>query len=72
MIFKVLAVAAVLFLVYLVFFKKSREQNIKNSKKYDQITDDMVECPTCKTYVSKDDAILSNGRYYCSKECLEK
>lgn len=72
MIFKFLTVTVILFLVYLVFFKKNREQNIKNSKKYDQITDDMVECPTCKTYVSKDDAILSNGRYYCSQECLDK
>jgi len=70
MIFKFLAVAAVLFLVYILFFKKSRESNIKKKEKYDQITDTMVECPTCSTYVSKDDAILSNGKYYCSKECL--
>jgi len=70
MIFKLLAVTAVLFLVYILFFKKSRESNIKKKEKYDQITDTMVECPTCSTYVSKDDAILSNGKYYCSKECL--
>lgn len=72
MIFKVLAVIVVLFLVYLVFFKKSREQDIKEkkSKKQEQITDTMVECPKCGTYVSKDEAILSNGKYYCSKECL--
>lgn len=72
MIFKVLAVAVVLFLVYIVFFKKNREAAIKEKKdkKYEQITDTMVECPKCGTYVSKDEAILSNGRYYCSKECL--
>jgi uncharacterized protein len=71
MIFKILAIAVVLFLVYIVFFKKNREQNIKDKDKYDQITDTMVECPTCSTYVSKDDAILSSGKYYCSKECLK-
>ncbi|MEA3290163.1 MAG: PP0621 family protein [Campylobacterota bacterium] len=70
MIFKVLAVGAVLFLVYIVFFKKNREKNIKDTK-YDQITDTLVECPKCGTYTSKDDAILSNGKYYCSKECLK-
>ena len=69
---KLLAIGAVLFLVYLVFFKKGREKNIRDSKKYDEITDTMIECPTCGVYVSKDDAILSNGKYYCSKECLKK
>jgi uncharacterized protein len=70
MIFKFLAFAGIIFLVYIVFFKKNREQNIRD-KKNEEITDTMVECPTCKTYVSKDDAILSNGRYFCSSECLK-
>ncbi|MGB5868087.1 MAG: PP0621 family protein [Arcobacteraceae bacterium] len=69
MIVKILLLGAALFLVYLVFFKKNREKNIKN-KKHDEIVDTMVECPKCSTYVSKDDAILSNGKYFCSKECL--
>jgi len=67
---KILLLALVLFVVYIVFFKKSREKDIKK-KKYDEITDTMVECPKCGTYVSKDDAILSNGKYFCSKECLQ-
>jgi len=66
---KIIVVGAVLFLVYLVFFKNSRKGNKKNDN-YDQITDTLMECPTCGTFVSKDDAILSNGKYYCSKECL--
>ena len=70
MIFKFLAVSVVLFLVYIVFFKKNRESKIKDRKKYDQITDTMVECPTCNVYVSKEEAILSNGKYYCSEKCL--
>jgi len=73
MIFKVLAIMIVLFIVYIVFFKKNREDSLKNKKddKYDQITDTLVECPKCGTFVSKDDAILSSGKYYCSKECLK-
>ncbi len=72
MIFKFLAIAAVLFLVYIVFFKKNREASMKDkSDKYEEITDTMVECPSCGTFVSKDDAILSNGQYFCSKDCIK-
>lgn len=70
MIVKLLLLGVVLFGVYLVFFKKDREKNIKD-KKHDEITDTMVECPTCGTYVSKEDAILSSGKYFCSQECLK-
>ena len=69
MIIKFLAFALVIFFIYIVFFKKSRDKNIKD--KYNNITDTMVECPKCQTYVAKDDAILSNGKYFCSKECLK-
>lgn len=67
-ILKLVAIAFVLFLVYIIFFKKDREKSVK--KEDDKIEDIMVECPTCSTYVSKKEAILSNGHYYCSKECL--
>ncbi|VAY86475.1 hypothetical protein MNB_ARC-1_156 [hydrothermal vent metagenome] len=69
MIFKLIAFLIVIFMIYIVFFKKSREENIKE-KKYDKITDTMVECPSCKTYVSKNDAILSSGKYFCNSECV--
>lgn len=71
MIFKLLAIVVVLILVYMVFFKKNREQDIAKKDEPDQITDTLVECPTCGTYVSKDEGILSNGKYYCSKGCLK-
>jgi len=70
MILKILAILAVLFFVYLVFFKKSRKKSIKN-KKEDKIEDEMIECATCKIYISQREAILSNGKFYCSKECIE-
>jgi len=71
MVIKLLLLGVVLFGVYLVFFKKNREKNIQKKKKNEEITDTMFECPTCGTYVSKDDSILSNGKYFCSKECLK-
>ena len=73
MILKLLAVVAVLFLLYIIFFKKNRVENKdeKNGKK-EEIEDVLVECPSCGTLISKDEAILSNGKYYCSNECLRK
>jgi uncharacterized protein len=72
MILKALAIAVVLFLVYIVFFKKNREKDIviKKQKKKEKIEDEMMECPTCQTYISTKESILSNGKYYCSKDCL--
>ncbi|RXJ76100.1 hypothetical protein CRV03_10060 [Arcobacter sp. F155] len=71
MILKILAAAVVLFLIYIVLFKKGREKEVsKDRKPKEKIEDIMVECPTCSTYVSKKEAILSNGRFFCSKECL--
>jgi len=70
MVVKILILGIVLFLVYLIFFKKNREKDIRDRKNHDEIIDTMVECPKCGTYTSKDDAILSNGKYFCSKECL--
>lgn len=71
MVLKILAIIVVLFLVYLIFFKKGREKDVvTTTKKDEKISDEMVECPSCGTYVSQSEAILSNGKFYCSKDCL--
>lgn len=74
MLLKALVVILVIVLVYMIFFKKSREKEISSNQKTkekEKIEDIMVECPTCKTFVSKKEGILSSGQYFCSKECLE-
>ena len=50
------------------FEKKSVD--IKVTPKNEIIEDEMVECPTCKIFISQKEAILSNGKFYCSKDCL--
>ncbi|MDD2887913.1 MAG: PP0621 family protein [Aliarcobacter sp.] len=70
MVLKIVAVIIMAFLVYILFFKRNREREMF-AKKNEKITDEMVECPTCKTYVSQKEAIVSNGKFYCSQECLE-
>jgi uncharacterized protein len=72
LILKIIAIVAVLLLVYMLFFKNNRQKDVKKDDTPDQLEDVMVECPTCSTYVSKDEAILSNGKYYCSSNCLRK
>jgi uncharacterized protein len=69
MIIKYLVFVLAIFFIYVIFFKKNRDRNIKD--KHDNIADTMVECPKCQIYVSKDDAILSNGKYFCSKGCIK-
>jgi len=65
MLLKILLLIVIGFLIYIIFFKKSRKNN-------EQISDLMVECPSCKTFVSQKEAIVSNGKFYCSKDCLNK
>lgn len=58
--------------VYFFFIKKRPLSNEagKNQKKSDK-TDEMVECEECGTYVSLDEALIRDGEYFCSNECLK-
>ncbi len=70
MIFKLLVFAVVVFIVYTLFFKSSRgkvEQPKKKNRQND--SDTMVECVKCSVFVSEKDAIIKDGKFYCSKEC---
>jgi len=76
MILKILIISAVIYGVYLMFFKtkpevkSSQKSAKKESKKLD--ADEMVECATCGVYAEVNECILSNGKYYCCRECLDK
>ena len=76
MIMKLLLVARVIAIVYFFFItkkptiKNSDEDN--NSQKNEIKSNDMVKCSTCKIYCEIRESILSNSKYYCSNECLEK
>lgn len=64
---KLLLLGVVGYAIYFFFFKK-------NGLSYKQENDDsetMVECASCGMYVSVRDAILKEGKYYCSKECAK-
>lgn len=69
MILKLVLLIGIAYAVYFIFFKK---KSVANSGADELKGSDMVECASCGVYSQLDDSILSNGKYYCSKECLEK
>lgn len=71
MILKILLVLGVIAVIYFVFIKKKPSiGKDKNDSKTQ--SNDMVECASCGIYVEVGEAILSNGKYYCSQECVNK
>jgi len=73
MIMKLLLIIAVVGIIYFFFIKKKPIQRDKEeSTKKKPEANDLVECATCGVYSDIGESLLSNGKYYCSKECLQK
>jgi len=75
MILKLLLIIGVIYIVYTYFIKQKplAHNNYKKSNKKETKfeSNDLVECAKCGTYVEIDEAIISNGKYYCSYECTK-
>ena len=83
MILKLLLIIVVIAIVYFIFIKKkplknnSKKSSVRSDKKQKnsgerQESNEMIECSTCGIYSELDESLLSNGKYYCSVECVEK
>jgi uncharacterized protein len=60
----------IFFIIYTIFFKKSTPKSRdKSSKKSTPSGDIMIECSNCQTFVAEDEAIIKDGKFYCSKSC---
>ena len=73
MILKALLIGAVIYIVYIMFFKQKTVQNNapkKAKKEAKPEADEMVACANCGVYTEISECILSNGKYYCSQECI--
>jgi uncharacterized protein len=70
MILKLLLIIAVITTVYYIFFKKKPIKKSPTSRETQAEASDMVECANCGIYSQLNDSILSNGKYYCSSECV--
>lgn len=71
MLIKFLIIVAIIIGVY-IFFVKKKPLNKSTKDKGQLSSNDMVECSSCGIYCEVTDAILSNGKYYCSKECQKR
>lgn len=76
MILKILLIIGVIFVVYIMFFKKkplnqTAKKRDTKQKESSQVNE-LVECASCGVYCELEEAILSNSKYYCSTECVNK
>ena len=68
-----LVVLGLIAFVYFYYIKKKPlEEHSRNDKNTKSQSSDMVECSACGIYCEISEALLSQGKYYCSSECLEK
>jgi len=67
---KYLVAAACLYAIYFIFFKK--KSVIADKKRKQDDSEETVECNRCSTYVGVSDVLMVDGKYYCSKECIER
>lgn len=67
-------IAVLIAFVYFFYIKKkpSKVTSSTKDKKREPQTSDMIECETCHVYTEISECIISNGKYYCSQECVEK
>lgn len=63
---RILLLVAIIIAIYVLFFRKKRKKNDD-----DEALFEMVECSTCGVYISKNEAIKKNDKYFCSVKCLE-
>ena len=67
---KLLLLVGALVAVYFIFFKKKSLTSPTKSDKGSEET--MIPCDECGTYVQSGEALMREGKYYCSRECMEK
>ncbi len=61
---------AVVLLVFLGFYLFKKYRKPSSVTEQQPSSNKMVVCSTCKTHIPEDEAIMQDGKIYCSKECL--
>ena len=66
---KLLLLAGILAAVYFLFFKKKSLTPPSSDHSQEEA---MIPCAACGTYVQVKEALMRDGKYYCSRERLER
>ncbi len=69
-------ILAVVIYAAFVFARKSRSARIareeRGGARESKFPAPMIECPECGTYFPEDEAVLGDGKAYCSERCRKK
>lgn len=65
---KLVLFIAALAAVYFFFFKKKALNSPSNDNSQEEA---MIPCAKCGIYVQIKEALMRDGKYYCSRECME-
>ena len=58
--------------IYFLLFRKKKTIPKSTFKQNEEITNELIQCEKCDTFIDIKEAILYNEKYFCSKECLKK
>jgi len=73
MLLKILLIIGVIAAVYYFFIKKSPAVSAPDSDNERRNGDEtMVPCETCGVFVTTKEAFIKEGKFYCSKACMEE
>lgn len=56
--------------VYFLFFNKKKTLTPPSNDNSNE--EAMVPCAACGTYVQIKETFMRDGKYYCSRECMER
>ncbi len=57
--------------IYYVFIRKPKKHQAHACERGEKNEEIMLECERCGTYVSKQESLIVDGKFYCSKECAQ-
>jgi len=68
--FRFIIAAVIIYTIYRLWKKAGRNSHATQSRR-EVGSGEMTACSKCGTFVLISEAIVSNGSYYCSTECLK-
>jgi len=66
---KLLLFIGLLSAVYFIFFKKKALTPPSSDNSQEEA---MIPCAACGTYIQIKETFMRDGKYYCSRECMER